>query len=398
VEFKDSIVTNEQIWSKITGSFESAGGELWLTIGVFAPEDSVQFLPINPTGNSTGYYLIDDVALYPCDAPVDSARAGPDAFLCQGDSLILGTHDLPEYRYYWYVDSTLISNLSNPSVSPDTTTTYRLLVKDFKFDESWDSVTVRVVNCDTIPRACAGNNSYVCLGDSIRLGCTPRDDFSYAWSTGGSPTIFSQQGQPLVSPTDTTTYILHQTDYAGQLSADTVKVIPVDCSLITASAGHDRQLCRGDSISLGQAAVPGATYAWYLSGNPVGDQAQLVVSPPHTSTYQLIVQRPDKQQLQDWCFVEVIECDVPLFIPNAFTPNGDGLNEHFDIGMPQGTRLNILIFSRWGEQLFEGDHNHPWDGRFHGRDVPDGVYYFSLTAELAPYRKTTVSGSVMVVR
>jgi len=94
----------------------------------------------------------------------------------------------------------------------------------------------------------------------------------------------------------------------------------------------------------------------------------------------------------------VIECDVPLFIPNAFTPNGDGLNEHFDIGMPQGTRLNILIFSRWGEQLYEGDHNHPWDGRFHGRDVPDGVYYYSLTAELAPYRKTTVSGSVMVVR
>jgi hypothetical protein len=94
------------------------------------------------------YYYIDDVSVYPADAPVYVANAGSNVSICPGDSVQLGTTPHPQYLYSWNPSKGLRdSTIANPFVKPSVTTTYYLKQKDFKFTETTSSVTVSVGPC-----------------------------------------------------------------------------------------------------------------------------------------------------------------------------------------------------------------------------------------------------------
>jgi gliding motility-associated-like protein len=147
----NGIIDDTLNWLKIGGSFIANGGERFLTIGSFMPDSLINYAMIgNPSPLSGAGYYIDDVSVYPCDAPVYEADGGEDIELCYGDSVELGTHDLADYLYWWYDESgNLIDSSGYTTVSPAITTTYKLVVKDFKFEETVDYVTVYVEDCAT---------------------------------------------------------------------------------------------------------------------------------------------------------------------------------------------------------------------------------------------------------
>jgi gliding motility-associated-like protein len=74
----------------------------------------------------------------------------------------------------------------------------------------------------------------------------------------------------------------------------------------------------------------------------------------------------------------VEECSE-IWIPNAFTPNGDDENDFF---LPKGINIeefHMLIFNRWGEQLFESyELENGWDGIYQGENCPIGVYVYLI--------------------
>ena len=385
-------------WTKISGTYLAKGGEEYLTLGLFMLTDSVIRYPNHPLGGGGAYYLIDDVALYACNAPVEVADTGPDRHVCLGDSVQVGTHELAEYRYYWYIDSVLVSREARPVFSITQPTTYVLLVKDFKFDESWDTLILSPVNCDTIPLGCVQQEVYVCQGDSALLGCHNRDNYQYGWVQPPDTNTFSTSGQIWVKPESSTQYVLHTTDYTGRESLDTIRLTPVNCAMIRAHAGGHYRLCPGDTIALGASPIPGASYLWFQDLALIDTLPNPRVSPTTHTTYRLEVTNPRQETFTDWAYVEIVECDVPLLIPNAFTPNGDGLNDYFEIIAPEGTQLDVLIYSRWGNQLFSGNQDQFWDGSYHNVPVPLGTYYYSIKATLPPYRQTVVTGTVTVVK
>lgn len=151
------IVADTMKWIKISGIYKSKGNESFITIGSFFVNRPVGFASIpclNPF--NTAYYYIDAISVYPCNAPVYKANCGDNKELCKGNSIQLGTHELPQYEYYWFKQGNLTDTLSKqakPVFSPDTTTTYVLKVVDFKFDESWDTITVTVKECG-LPGTC----------------------------------------------------------------------------------------------------------------------------------------------------------------------------------------------------------------------------------------------------
>lgn len=95
--------------------------------------------------------------------------------------------------------------------------------------------------------------------------------------------------------------------------------------------------------------------------------------------------------------VEIIP-QMSFYIPNTFTPNGDGLNDTFGIAGEALNEFRMQIFNRWGQLVFEsGNPNERWDGTFRGDKVSEGVYVYKVTASGAAGKKVTKEGNLNVV-
>jgi gliding motility-associated-like protein len=90
-------------------------------------------------------------------------------------------------------------------------------------------------------------------------------------------------------------------------------------------------------------------------------------------------------------------------MPNAFTPNGDGVNDYFyprqllSLGL---TNFSMMIYDRWGQKVFEttNTNGRGWDGKFNGKDQPMGVYIYQITATMQNGRVEKYSGNITLVR
>ena len=87
------------------------------------------------------------------------------------------------------------------------------------------------------------------------------------------------------------------------------------------------------------------------------------------------------------------------FIPNAFTPNGDGINDVFAVMGGPFTKFNIQIFNRWGEKVFETDQQREWwDGTFRGNPLPGGVFAYRLVAVGDDGGEYKMTGNITLIR
>lgn len=147
---RDGIVKDTVNWTQIAGSFIADGGESYFTIGGYFPKDSVSKFFYHPN-SAHAVYFVDDVAVWDCSVSVYEADAGENQKVCAGDEVTLGTHDYPEYQYYWFEKGKLQDTLSTqarPVFQPGKTTEYLLEVIDFKYTKTYDSVTVEIdPNC-----------------------------------------------------------------------------------------------------------------------------------------------------------------------------------------------------------------------------------------------------------
>jgi gliding motility-associated-like protein len=93
-------------------------------------------------------------------------------------------------------------------------------------------------------------------------------------------------------------------------------------------------------------------------------------------------------------YAEVVP-PLSIYIPNAFTPNGDGINDTFGVKGEGIKDFRLLIFNRWGEVIFEStEPRKQWDGRVSGEPVQQGTYVYELYANGVKKGRT---GSVTVI-
>ena len=99
--------------------------------------------------------------------------------------------------------------------------------------------------------------------------------------------------------------------------------------------------------------------------------------------------------------LQAIEIRVPesIYIPNAFTPNGDSNNDGFSVHIQNITDLKVSIFNRWGTEIFTSDQkDFVWDGTYFGNKVQEGVYVYKIAAIGFHGHKFERVGTVSVVR
>ncbi len=181
----------------------------------------------------------------------------------------------------------------------------------------------------------------------------------------------------------------------------TLNVLPdID---ISASPDHAKLLI-GDSVTINiltNAAAGNVTYSWFPTGGLSCPTCPVSIVSPELDTRYTVI-GIDTNGCRDTTIVPVFVSQPALFIPNVFTPNGDGANDFFQIfGNLSSLRyLEVKVFDRWGEKVFESnDHHFKWDGTFKGKPMQPAVFVYVIEAAFANDSKARLwKGSVTLMR
>ncbi len=157
----------------------------------------------------------------------------------------------------------------------------------------------------------------------------------------------------------------------------------------------DHVILSGESIRL--IPTTNATYfSWDASIPGLNDYhtAAPVAAPVATTTYRLTVSDIAGCEQMTTVTVRILE---HLVMPNSFTPNGDGINDVWEIsGLEYYPNVNVQVFNRWGRLVFSSKgYAAPWDGQFHGDALPMATYYYVITSDILD---APLSGSVTIIR
>jgi len=182
-----------------------------------------------------------------------TAIAGPDLYLCKGESHVLGSKHLDEYQYSWSPTTGISYPLiANPRVTCLQPMTYILSVTAPNGCTSYDTVHVAMRSI----KAVASADVRMCYGGSVRLSASGGMQYNWTPAIGlddaSSPT-------PLASPTVTTRYRVIVSD--GNCIDSAFVTVTVD-ELPVALAGADKTVCPGESTNLGGSPENGNTYSW----------------------------------------------------------------------------------------------------------------------------------------
>ncbi|MEO8769570.1 MAG: gliding motility-associated C-terminal domain-containing protein [Ferruginibacter sp.] len=268
---------------------------------------------------------------------------------------------------------------------------YTATVIDGNGCTSTHAVTVAVINNITLT---AHNDTTICNGGSFNANTQSNATvFSWSPSTGVSdPNI----ANPVLSPTESTTYIL---DATLQLCTAT-RTFTVTVQVPSANAGSDQSINAGASVQL-QTSASAGTYLWTpATGLSSATSLNPIANPAETTTYTLTVTTPEGCTNSDVVTVNVkqdIGCTDPMV---AFTPNGDGINDIWLVGN-QSCYANaaVQVYNRYGSKVFSNDnYKNDWDGRYKGKLLPDGTYYFIIDFTLSNGKHHMVQGNVTILR
>jgi gliding motility-associated-like protein len=253
-----------------------------------------------------------------------------------------------------------------------------------------------VINVTTTPNpGPITGNTGLCLGATSTLsGSLPGG----TWSSN-NPVVATVNAGGVVSALSTgTTQIAYTVNNNGCTGVATVNVNVQDLNLQLAVSPNPATA--GQAVTFTSSAnIPYVVTAW----GPVG------AIPSNTATTQTISAQQSGEYFVigtaggciDTARVNLVVNTIAddLFVPNYFTPNGDGRNDVLYIYGSNLASIDFRIFNQWGETVFStGDKGHGWDGVSSGKAQPVGVYMYVARVTLVNGTQKTIKGSINLIR
>jgi len=282
--------------------------------------------------------------------PLPVVNLGPDQEHCAGETVLLNA-GAPGPDYLW-------SDGSTGTSLPITTSGTFSVTADL--DGCTDADTVSFV-FHPLPVVDLGSDTTICADTLLTLDVT-RPGGNYAWEDG------STTGQRTL--TESGIYHVVVTVH-GCSTTDTLELNTIPLPFV--DLGPDFLLCTGTTAVL-DATGAGYTYAW-----STGDTtSELEIS--EEGVYRVLVTSPCGT-FKDSTTVTQDQCDCPVFVPNAFTPDANGINESFHPSFDcPFDRYRFTVFDRWGRELWSSeDPREGWDGGGAAADdTATGIYAWKL--------------------
>jgi gliding motility-associated-like protein len=305
--------------------------------------------------------------------------------ICPGESILLNDVVDPDASYTWLENGSVVSNDPEFEPTPGESTTYTLLLAKGDCEEEFE-VTV---NVSPTPTLSIGNDTLICIGNSVILTASSNVEGTYSWS----PDVPDIQN-PEVTPLVPTTYELVFTDDAECLAAPLTGSIFVDVTEgfdITELTASPDSTFENNPIQLAVTTDPpvlnNPIYDWVYDGAMIGSSDPVIsilapdVDDPNGEEVVYSVTITDALGCSQTAEVSVFVEDSFLEVPTAFSPNGDGTNDIFQPVKNDGVLIiEFRVYNRWGQLVYDitEDGGDGWDGTVDGEPAPSDVYAFYL--------------------
>lgn len=352
--------------------------------------------------------------------PAPIVNLGNDTIVCSGNALTLGGIALPGYQYLWNNNSTA------SSIQVTQAGTYWLQAQ-LNGCSAADTVQVQVLPA---PAVKLGNDTTICSGNAVTLMpvSQPVPGVSYIWSTGATTSSIT---------VSSTGYYWLTASNAACAASDSVYISVLPSPAV--NLGPDQKICPGASVVL-DATSPNCTYTWsngshqasvtvsntgtywvrvatsyncvttdtitigrkyeptiYLGPDTTLCNEDFIILPKYADSaaylwsdgstgstlkvtaagwYSLIATN-ECGTVKDSVYIGYKFCGI--WFPNAFTPNGDGLNDEIGVlgNVSALKNFELSIYNRWGQRVFyTADPHGAWNGRFNGVDQPLGTFAY----------------------
>jgi len=367
---------------------------------------SVQLIVSNITGTDT-LTKVDYITVNPCNPPVadftsDTTRTCERSCVNYSD---LTTGGATSWQWYFPGGTPSASTDPNPTgicyMTPGFYDVTLIAGNSFGFDTIAVTGYIRI---DTCPLPVADFNTFtqsICSDRCVNFNdLSTENPIAWSWYFPGA----TPDTSTLQNPTD----ICYDSDgfydvrliVTNQYGSDTLvqySYIQVE-SVPGAFVSPDTSMKFGSYYQL--TAGGGSSYNWSpVTGLDTAGGPSPIASPGTTTTYTVsIVDSASGCSTTRQVTITILH-DNKFFVPNTFSPNGDGRNDVLYLRGNNLYGIRFSIFDRWGEKVFETtDPSIGWDGRYKGKDLDPAVFMYVVTVNYDDKKTVTETGNVTLVR
>lgn len=272
--------------------------------------------------------------------------------------------------------------------------TYTLTVKDAFCGTLTKTITVGFTDNLTVTATPA--DTLVCAGAPVQLNAVSITNATYAW-TPAAGLSNAAIANPVANVNSNTVYTVTAT------LGTCIKTATVNISIKpnpVVNAGPDKTIVDGASVQLEGAATNATSVLWSPAATLTNANTFTPTAAPNTTTtYTMTVNNSDGCTSTDDATVTVIPYCVKVM--NAFTPNGDGINDRWLVtnGNACTKQIMVKVFNRYGAVVYENsNYQNDWDGTYKGKPVPDGTYYYVVQYTLISGKTVPAKGDVTILR
>jgi gliding motility-associated-like protein len=429
------------------------------TLGMSANIPGINVLYTWQDGTVSNNYLVSQAGKYWVDAtnngctstdtiqvnynPTPIVFLGNDTAVCAGDTMLLDAPASAQDNYLWQ------DNRTADSYAVTTPGTYAVKVTNQFNCSAADSIAI---SFKPLPVFSLGNDTALCIGQSLTLqpilppgsylwntgnasssltihsagwywlqvtqnGCSKTDSinvsakFNAVINLGNDTTLCTGQLLPLNVANNNATYLWQDASTQPTYTVNSpgtysVKVALNGCDTSgqvivqyttkpIINLGNDTTICTSDQLIL-DASFPQATYLWQ-DGSV---QSTYTVTQP--GTYSVEATNVCGNTI-DSVTIQYKNCTYKIYIPTAFSPNGDRIHDTWYIEyLEQYPNAEVDVFDRYGQVVYQSQGNYlecPWDGTCNGKPLPVGAYYYIINLNSGTQTDTEpLTGNVSIVR
>lgn len=300
---------------------------------------------------------------------------GNDTNLCFPDTITIGTNQYTN-NLIWNTGDT--SNL----ITINKSGTYKLSINEGYKCSFSDSITIKV---NFPPSLITNSDTSICENDTIEIG-TKQLFSKYNWLSGEKTSTIKINAAGI--------YVLTVTDSFLCENRDTIQISTLPFPSVKING--DTMPCKIDYqiISIVNTEV---NYEWNTGSKNENLNLNNGLSLKEPIIYQLKVRNSCGEAIDS---IKIYPCSEPIFyIPNAFSPNSNNLNEFFRIKGENIQWIKLEIYNRWGEKLHEEKGENPyWDGNYKQEPCMEGIYLYMASIKAQNGKYFYLKGTLTLLR